>query len=353
MGKTFDKKVIGVVKVRYDAVKAPYPYTPIINETIRDIELSNEALGCLIRGLSNVENWQGNLRNMTSKQDKTRAITRQVHDLQRVGYVHHITEKDAVTKQIRGKYYRFYEQKQTPELDTKIVFVDSEGDRHETKNTNKLRRIMYEVGAKDEAELISLLKEFKAAKSGKSSEAPTPSVSEVKNEETTVKPFEMQLRENTAFLQQEAIKYSLDSLDLTELINVFAVYDKALLHTEIEKYLSHFDKWIPAGLKIIAARNRPKRATKTAKAATTPLAAQTEFTRLTKAVDTVDENTEYKAFVEKIDTLIETGENNTIHLTEHQKEILLFFKGLKNTAGKRAEYLKQLKRELLTKKDTS
>ncbi len=346
MGKTFDKRVIGVVKMKYDAVKVAHPFTTVINETIRDIELSNEALGCLVRGLSNVEHWQGNLVNMTTKHDKKRAITRQMHDLQRVGYVHHITEKNAVTKQITSKYYRFYEQKQTPELDTKIVFVDSEGDRHETKNTNKLRRIMDEVGAKDEAELISLLKEFKAAKNGKSSEAPTPSVSEAKNEETTVKLFEIQLRENTVFLQQEAIKYSLDSNDLTELINVFSAYDKALLHTEIEKYLSHFDKWVPAGLKILAARNRPKRAAKTTKAATTSAVAQTEFTQLANAIEAVDEYTTIKLFNDRIDTLIETGEKNTIHLTEQQKADLQFFKDMKNTGGKRKQYLEQLKKQL-------
>ncbi|MBL7814738.1 MAG: hypothetical protein JNL70_07005, partial [Saprospiraceae bacterium] len=315
----FDKKTIGLVKV---AKSKNRTWTEIDNDTLRDANLSNEALGLLCRSLANAENWQTNIEGAARmSRDGKKPITRQLHELQQNGYAYLIVEKDATTKAVKRKYYRLFEAQQSPDLNPIVEFVTADNERFTAnKKPSKVEKLINEVGAADENELLELLRQAKNLKNGTPTLTPVQTETPTRTATTTItdlaklappsvfQHFSDVLRRDSDFLGRMKSKYNVTDDDLTGLIDCFKDNEKAKQHTEFEKFRKHFENWIPIGLKILAVKNRPQKqhnnTSGTKKTKETKKEVIQEIKTYKAMMDAATTYTEYKDYRETVKNLI-------------------------------------------------
>ena len=85
-------------------------FTVISNQAINDTQISDKALGTLVRLLSKPDNWSLNINHMvkTGKQGRT-AIRSSIAELEKAGYIHRDVVRDQAGR-ITGTEYLVYEQ---------------------------------------------------------------------------------------------------------------------------------------------------------------------------------------------------------------------------------------------------
>lgn len=323
----FNSNSVGIVKVAKRQT-----FTAIDNATLRDTTLTNESLGLLCRSLANVEEWQTNIKGAMSMSCDTKGgITRQIHHLQKNGYAHLIVEKDANTKSVLRKYYRLFEEKQNIEILPVIEFITANNEKITAKKRQtEAEKLINEVGATDENELIELLKQAKAIKDGAAvpSQAVQPQQVQPRAAEvqTIVTPphveidFFTELTQDTEFLETMKTKYNVEPAEITALIDCFKGNNSAKKHLVYSDFQKHFGNWIPNGLKILATKNRTKKQAGTARNTQTATKKEIiqEVGRYKTMMEAANEHTKYSEYKETVKNLIDWTEKAVKYMNNEQ-----------------------------------